>query len=103
MDDKVSPTFVDGVQGVEFCKIRSLSTHAAAITCVGAKLYTWGHGDKHRLGHGSNEGEPQPRLVNALLGKPQVRDVACGLAHTVVLLVNGQVGRYAVMNDPAVI
>ena len=70
-------------------KVTSLSTHAVALTKSG-EIYTWGNGDKHRLGHGTTEKEYQPRLVSVLSGKPKVRDIACGLGHTLCLLETGQ-------------
>lgn len=95
MDDKLEPSFVESLRGVEVGSIASLSTHSVAITRVGGKLLTWGNGDKHRLGHGSAEKEHAPRVMAALLHKAPVRSVACGLGHTLALLKNGQVrGRH---------
>lgn len=84
------PCTVSALQGKTVVKIDSLSTHSVAVTSDGA-LYTWGNGDKNRLGHGGTGKEYAPRLVAALQGRPPVSDVACGLGHTLVLLSSGQV------------
>ena len=50
-----------------------------------------GNGDKHRLGHGTTAKEFAPRIVKALQGKAPVKDVACGLGHTLALLDDGTI------------
>ena len=57
--------------------------HSAAVTRNGEVL-TWGRGSKHRLGHGSEDGEQGPRLVEALAGEDVV-SVECGDAFTACL------------------
>ncbi|ETW05793.1 hypothetical protein H310_03477 [Aphanomyces invadans] len=89
-ENKTVPTMLDAIRDVMFKKIDSLSTHSVAITVTG-ELYTWGNGEKFRLGHGDATKEYTPRLVEAFSDKPRVKDVACGLGHTVVLLVTGDV------------
>ena len=89
-ENKTSPVFIDALQNVRITLIDSLSTHSVAVTEDGS-LYTWGNGDKHRLGHGTTSKEYAPRLVQSLRNKPAVIDVACGLGHTLVLLATGQV------------
>jgi len=83
-----APRKVDSLSDVEIKKVVSLSTHSVALTTEGV-LYTWGNGDKNRLGHGTTAKEYSPRIVNALLTKSAVNDIACGLGHTLALLENG--------------
>jgi alpha-tubulin suppressor-like RCC1 family protein len=89
-ENKSTPTVIGTLKDVRVTLIDSLSTHSVAVTEDGS-LYTWGNGDKHRLGHGTTGKEYAPRLVMSLRDKPAVVDVACGLGHTLVLLVTGQV------------
>jgi alpha-tubulin suppressor-like RCC1 family protein len=67
------------------------SHHYAVITEAGA-LYTWGCGKHGRLGHGEDTDITEPKLVEFFesLGT-KVRDVALGVAHTVVVLDNDDV------------
>ena len=89
-DNKRTPTFVAALKDTPLVCIDSLATHSVAISIDGM-LYTWGNGDKHRLGHGSTAKEYVPRAVHALRDKPPVVSVACGLGHTLALLVTGRV------------
>eukprot|EP00898_Chlorokybus_atmophyticus_P008654 jgi/Chlat1/8790/Chrsp90S08135 len=56
----------------------------------GGVAYTWGDGDKGRLGHGDKEDALFPRRVDALWGEA-LRQVACGKRHTVALTMSGVV------------
>ena len=89
-ENKNVPSIVESLQNSRITLIDSLSTHSVAVTEDGI-LYTWGNGDKHRLGHGTTSKEYLPRPVQALSEKPAVVDVACGLGHTIALLANGEV------------
>ena len=89
-ENKNVPSIVESLQNTRITLIDSLSTHSVAVTEDGI-LYTWGNGDKHRLGHGTTSKEYLPRPVQALSEKPAVVDVACGLGHTIALLANGEV------------
>ena len=83
------PKKVSNLSATHLVKVTSLSTHAVALTKSG-EIYTWGNGDKHRLGHGTTEKEYQPRIVSVLSDKPKVSDIACGLGHTLCLLETGE-------------
>ena len=91
IEDQTLPCFIESLRNVELSKIGSLSTHAAVISQAQGKLMTWGNGDKHRLGHGSLHRELQPRIMKSLVPKGPVKDVACGLGHTLALLQDGEV------------
>ena len=51
-------------------------------------IYTWGLSTKGTLGHGEEEEELVPRVVEALLGR-DIRKLACGHEHT--LAVSGKI------------
>ena len=89
-ENKRVPTLVEALAHEPVMKIDSLSTHSVAVTTDG-RLFTWGNGDKNRLGHGSTAKEYAPMLVQAMRDKPAVRDVSCGLGHTLALVESGLV------------
>jgi len=65
--------------------------HSACVTSEGS-LYTWGMGHKGRLGHGGTENEPRPRRIEldeVIAEGAKAAAVACGLDHTVVVVVEG--------------
>lgn len=86
-ENYLTPAALASLCDIEIVKIRSLSTHSVAISTSGV-LYTWGNGDKHRLGHGSTTKVYLPKRVETLA---PVLDIACGLGHTLALLESGQV------------
>lgn len=88
-ENKVSPTMIEATRDIKFTKIDSLSTHSIGITTVG-EIMSWGNGDKYRLGHGSTSKEYVPRVIDALAAKGRVRDVSCGLGHTLALMDSGE-------------
>ena len=47
-------------------------------------MYTWGHGERGILGHGEEDEEKQPRVLEAMLGR-SVRMVALGKQHSIAL------------------
>jgi alpha-tubulin suppressor-like RCC1 family protein len=55
-ENKRVPTVVSALKEIPLLRIDSLSTHSVAISVDGV-LYTWGNGDKHRLGHGTTAKE----------------------------------------------
>ncbi|KAG9445658.1 hypothetical protein H6P81_011786 [Aristolochia fimbriata] len=72
--------------------------HTAAIVEVNGqsndnverKLFTWGDGDKHRLGHGDKETRWKPMLVSSLITH-DIQQLACGNCITVALTSTGHV------------
>lgn len=88
-ENKMVPTMIAATRDVLFRKIDSLSTHSIAITAKGEAM-AWGNGDKYRLGHGSSSKEYTPRTIEFLSLKGRVRDLACGLGHTLALIESGE-------------
>jgi hypothetical protein len=60
------------------------------MNVVSKKLYTWGDGDKNRLGHGDKEARLIPTCVQALL-EHNFHQLACGQNMTVALATSGHV------------
>ncbi|RLN80566.1 hypothetical protein BBJ28_00000166 [Nothophytophthora sp. Chile5] len=88
-ENKAVPTVIAATRDISFRKIDSLSTHSIAITAKGEAM-SWGNGDKYRLGHGSSTKEYAPRTIDFLSLKGRVRDLACGLGHTLALMDSGE-------------
>lgn len=59
------PTLIPALQGVCIVRIAAGSEHSAALTAAN-EVYTWGHGDGGRLGHGDNSQCLVPTPVHAL-------------------------------------
>ncbi|XP_021378315.1 E3 ubiquitin-protein ligase HERC2-like isoform X2 [Mizuhopecten yessoensis] len=83
------PMKIDSLQGLGVMKVECGSQFSVALTKSGA-VYTWGKGDYHRLGHGTDDHVRRPRRVSALQGK-KVIDVACGSLHCVACTDAGEV------------
>ncbi|KAK7097783.1 E3 ubiquitin-protein ligase HERC2-like isoform X3 [Littorina saxatilis] len=83
------PMKIDFLQGLGVSKVECGSQFSVALTKSGA-VYTWGKGDYHRLGHGTDDHVRRPRRVSALQGK-KVIDVACGSLHCVACTDTGEV------------
>ncbi|KAI4345782.1 hypothetical protein L6164_012877 [Bauhinia variegata] len=100
--DRQSVSFPKEVQllsGLKTIKVACGVWHTAAIVEVmgqtgssssSRKLFTWGDGDKYRLGHGNRETYLQPTCVSALI-EYDFHQVACGHTMTVALTTSGHV------------
>ncbi|RDX80915.1 PH, RCC1 and FYVE domains-containing protein 1, partial [Mucuna pruriens] len=64
--------------------------NSSSSNCSSGKLFTWGDGDKGRLGHGDKESKFVPTCVVALV-EPNFCQVACGHSMTVALSRSGHV------------
>ncbi|XP_020231048.1 PH, RCC1 and FYVE domains-containing protein 1 [Cajanus cajan] len=64
--------------------------NSSSSNCSSGKLFTWGDGDKGRLGHGDKESKLVPTCVVALV-EPNFCQVACGHSMTVALSRSGHV------------
>ncbi|XP_062230500.1 PH, RCC1 and FYVE domains-containing protein 1-like isoform X2 [Phragmites australis] len=63
---------------------------SSSVKLSSGKLFTWGDGDKNRLGHGDKETRLKPTCVATLIDYDFYR-VACGHSLTVGLTTSGQV------------
>ncbi|KAL3653329.1 hypothetical protein CASFOL_003010 [Castilleja foliolosa] len=102
--DRISvlkPREVDSLKGLRTVRAACGVWHTAAVVevmvgnsssanCSSGKLFTWGDGDKGRLGHGDKESKLVPTCVAALV-EPIFCQVACGHSLTVALTTSGHV------------
>jgi hypothetical protein len=80
------PCYIPSLENIKTTFIAAGCEHSAIITDSGA-LYTWGHGDGGRLGHGDGAQCPLPTCVKALEMMNLVpQEVHCGDKFTVVLV-----------------
>ncbi|BFG30185.1 hypothetical protein CerSpe_164590 [Prunus speciosa] len=95
------PREVENLKGLRTVRAACGVWHTAAIVevmvgnssssnCSLGKLFTWGDGDKGRLGHGDKEAKLVPTCVAALV-EPNFCRVACGHSMTVALTTSGHV------------
>ncbi|KAK6233521.1 hypothetical protein QUC31_005927 [Theobroma cacao] len=95
------PREVESLKGLRTVRASCGVWHTAAVVevmvgsssssnCSSGKLFTWGDGDKGRLGHGDKEARLVPTCVAALV-EPNFCCVVCGHSMTVALTTNGHV------------
>ncbi|PWA59608.1 Brevis radix-like domain-containing protein [Artemisia annua] len=95
------PKEVESLKGLRTVRAACGVWHTAAVVevmvgnssssnCSSGKLFTWGDGDKGRLGHGDKETKLVPTCVAALVD-PNFCQVACGHSMTVALTTSGHV------------
>lgn len=94
------PKEVESLSGLKTISVACGVWHTAAIVEVivtqssssisSGKLFTWGDGDKHRLGHGDKEPRLKPTCVASLIDYDFHR-IACGHSLTVGLTTSGKV------------
>ena len=110
-----SPREVESLKGLKTVRAACGVWHTAAVVevmvgnsnasnCSSGKLFTWGDGDKGRLGHGDKEQRLVPTCVAALVDH-NFRQVGCGYSLTVALTTTGQVftmggSTYGQLGDP---
>ncbi|EEF49567.1 Ran GTPase binding protein, putative [Ricinus communis] len=96
-----TPREVESLKGLRTVRAACGVWHTAAVVevmvgsssssnCSSGKLFTWGDGDKGRLGHGDKESRLVPTCVAALV-EPNFCQVACGHSMTVALTTTGHV------------
>ncbi|RLU17868.1 hypothetical protein DMN91_010107 [Ooceraea biroi] len=83
------PLKIDSLAGLGVIKVECGSQFSVALTRSGA-VYTWGKGDYHRLGHGTDDHVRRPRKVAALQGK-KIISIATGSLHCVACSDKGEV------------
>lgn len=98
------PREVETFRGLRAMKVACGVWHTAAVVEVTdessspdisdsssyGKLFTWGDGDKGKLGHGDKESRLFPECVTALVDK-KICQVVCGHYLTIALTTSGQV------------
>ncbi|KAH8519965.1 hypothetical protein H0E87_001420 [Populus deltoides] len=95
------PREVESLKGLRTVQAACGVWHTAAVVevmvgnssssnCSSGKLFTWGDGDKGRLGHGDKEAKLVPTRVAALV-EPNFCQVACGHSLTIARTTSGHV------------
>ncbi|GLU16563.1 hypothetical protein SLE2022_329910 [Rubroshorea leprosula] len=94
------PREVESLSGLRTIAVACGVWHTAAVVDVivtqssasisSGKLFTWGDGDKNRLGHGDKEPQLKPTCVPALIDY-NFHNIACGHSLTVGLTTSGHV------------
>ncbi|KAM6565264.1 hypothetical protein CsatA_024392 [Cannabis sativa] len=92
------PREVQLLNGLRTIKVACGVWHTAAIVEVGQsavsvssrKLFTWGDGDKYRLGHGNKETYLLPNCVSSLIDY-NFQQLGCGHTMTIALTTSGHV------------
>lgn len=113
-ESATSPREVESLKGLKTVRAACGVWHSAAVvevmvsttgsSCASGKLFTWGDGDKGRLGHGDKDQRLVPTCVAAVVDH-NFRQVACGASLTVALTTLGQVftmggTAYGQLGDP---
>jgi len=88
-DSEISPRLIAGLKGIQVVGMAAGSRHTAVLTDKG-EIFTFGEGKGGCLGHGNEETELLPRLVEGLTASKIVA-VATGHGHTVVCSESGEV------------
>ncbi|CAD6227584.1 GSCOCG00001264001-RA-CDS [Cotesia congregata] len=84
-----TPMKIESLAGLGVIKVECGSQFSVALTRSGA-VYTWGKGDYHRLGHGTDDHVRRPRKIAALQGK-KIISIATGSLHCVACSDKGEV------------
>ncbi|KAG8068991.1 hypothetical protein GUJ93_ZPchr0005g14373 [Zizania palustris] len=95
------PREVESLKGLRTVRAACGVWHTAAVVevmvgnssssnCSSGKIFTWGDGDKGRLGHGDKDARLVPTCVAALV-EPNFCQIACGHCMTVALTTSGHV------------
>lgn len=93
------PKQIESLSGLRTVKVACGVWHTAAIVevsgqagvnVISRKLFTWGDGDKYRLGHGDKEARLVPTCVPSLIDY-NFHQLACGDSMTVALTMSGHV------------
>ncbi|KAG0466838.1 hypothetical protein HPP92_018418 [Vanilla planifolia] len=93
------PKEIESLSGLRTIKVACGVWHSAAIVevigqtgtnVVSRKLFTWGDGDKHCLGHGDKEARLVPTCVPSLIDY-NFHQLACGHTITIALTTSGHV------------
>ena len=88
-EPQLFPSKIDFFDSIDVASVSCGTDHTAAVTEAG-EVYTWGNGKNFRLGHGGDDSEFSPRLVEGLEGV-NVLDVVCGEQFSAALTTDGRV------------
>lgn len=87
--NRLIPTVIEGLQGEHVVKVVSMSTYSLAVTKAGL-VYIWGTGGA--VGTvSSGRLSIAPQILEAVPLSMPIKDISCGLGHTLFLTVKGTV------------
>ena len=92
-----TPRRVEELTNVRVTAVAAGDNHSLAASATGA-LYTWGNGRFGRLGHGDQQHQSRPKVVEAV-GQVVVRAVAAGMEHSLALSEAGEVFSWGMGGD----
>lgn len=80
------PVLVDALAGIKIVDVAAGGWHSCAVSAFG-DLYTWGWNTSGQLGIGPNIGtvHPLPQVIDFDGDDVQIKRVACGIRHTMVI------------------
>lgn len=82
------PKLIEKLKGAGVIMAAGGSKHSLVVTAKGA-VWSWGHGEKGRLGHGEIRGALVPQVVEDLNSRVFIVQVAAGEAHSACVSDNG--------------
>ena len=88
-EDQHEPKVIEALRGTRVVAIASGDMHSMVLTDDGTVL-SFGDGDGGQLGHGDEETQRAPKVIEALRGR-RVVAIAAGLYQSMVLTDNGEV------------
>ena len=83
------PQKVDVLSGLNVCAVVAADTASCSVTATG-ELFTWGDGERGRLGHGDEANQLTPKRVD-YLRDAWVVAVTCGKRHAMAVVRDGGV------------
>ena len=76
------PRRIEALSGLGVVQLDSGKAHGVCVT-ADRNLFSWGRGTHGQLGHGSEQNEPAPRLVQSVARR--AKQVSAGAMHTAVV------------------
>eukprot|EP01041_Mallomonas_annulata_P007795 gene7795-15945_t len=91
------PKLIPKLVGIFICAVSCGAGHTVVVATDG-RAFSWGVGRQGQLGHGNDfNNEGQPRHIESLKDQIIIA-VACGIAHTIVLLEDGSIRSHGLNN-----
>ncbi|GAB4855716.1 Ultraviolet-B receptor uvr8 [Ancistrocladus abbreviatus] len=92
-EDRLSPTQLSALDGLEITSITCGADHTTAYSESRMQMYSWGWGDFGRLGHGNSSDVFTPQPIRALDGV-RIKQIACGDSHCLAVTMEGEVASW---------
>jgi RCC1 and BTB domain-containing protein len=84
------PRLLDALVGKSVCQVAACGFHTGAVTEFG-EVFTWGEGKFGRLGHGKENNQAEPQLVeDDKIKNTRIVQIACGGFHTAAITDEGE-------------